>query len=164
MTTEVKENVLVVLQLTGGNDFMDTIIPYTNGIYYDCRPTLSTDQKDVLPIGEELAFHPAAGPLKDLYDDGKMAIIQGVGYENSSRSHFRAMDIMHTCEPDRVGTQGCATHLDKSHCTYPSPSVPTWAQKLVSFWSLTLGLVHSAFAPSSIVCSCLERTHRRNPS
>ena len=106
MTTEVKENVLVVLQLTGGNDFMDTIIPYTNGIYYDCRPTLSTDQKDVLPIGEELAFHPAAGPLKDLYDDGKMAIIQGVGYENSSRSHFRAMDIMHTCEPDRVGTQG----------------------------------------------------------
>ena len=106
MTTEVKENVLVVLQLTGGNDFMDTIIPYTNGIYYDCRPTRSTDQKDVLPIGEELAFHPAAGPLKDLYDDGKMAIIQGVGYENSSRSHFRAMDIMHTCEPDRVGTQG----------------------------------------------------------
>ena len=106
MTTEVKENVLVVLQLTGGNDFMDTIIPYTNGIYYDCRPTLSTDQKDVLPIREELAFHPAAGPLKDLYDDGKMAIIQGVGYENSSRSHFRAMDIMHTCEPDRVGTQG----------------------------------------------------------
>ena len=106
MTTEVKENVLVVLQLTGGNDFMDTIIPYTNGIYYDCRPTLSTDQKDVLPIGEELAFHPAAGPLKDIYDDGKMAIIQGVGYENSSRSHFRAMDIMHTCEPDRVGTQG----------------------------------------------------------
>ena len=106
MTTEVKENVLVVLQLTGGNDFMDTIIPYTNGIYYDCRPTLSTNQEDVLPIGEELAFHPAAGPLKDLYDDGKMAIIQGVGYENSSRSHFRAMDIMHTCEPDRVGTQG----------------------------------------------------------
>ena len=101
-----KENTLVVVQLTGGNDFMDTIIPYTNGIYYDCRPTFATDQNDVLPINDSLAFHPAARSLKNLYDDGKVAIIQGVGYENSSRSHFRAMDIMHTCEPDKVGTQG----------------------------------------------------------
>ena len=100
------DNTIVVVQLTGGNDFMDTIIPYTNGIYYDCRPTLSINQDDVLPIDETLAFHPAARSLKNLFDDGKVAVIQGVGYENSSRSHFRAMDIMHTCEPDKVGTQG----------------------------------------------------------
>ena len=101
-----KENALVVVQLTGGNDFMDTVIPYTNGVYYDCRPTLSIDQKAVLPIDDDLGLHPAAASLKLLFDEGKVAIIQGVGYEKSSRSHFRAMDIMHTCEPDRVGTQG----------------------------------------------------------
>ena len=100
------DNTIVVVQLTGGNDFMDTIIPYTNGIYYDSRPTLSINQDDVLPIDETLGFHPAARSLKNLFDDGKVAVIQGVGYENSSRSHFRAMDIMHTCEPDKVGTQG----------------------------------------------------------
>jgi len=107
MSTAVKnDNTIVVVQLTGGNDFMDTIIPYTNGIYYDSRPTLSIKQDDVLPIDETLGFHPAARSLKNLFDDGKVAVIQGVGYENSSRSHFRAMDIMHTCEPDKVGTQG----------------------------------------------------------
>lgn len=107
MSTAVKnDNTIVVVQLTGGNDFMDTIIPYTNGIYYDSRPTLSINQDDVLPIDETLGFHPAARSLKNLFDDGKVAVIQGVGYENSSRSHFRAMDIMHTCEPEKVGTQG----------------------------------------------------------
>ena len=105
-TVKAKENTLVVLQLTGGNDFMDTIIPYTNGIYYDSRPTLATDQNDVLPFTNELAFHPAFASLKKLYDEDKVAIIQGIGYENSSRSHFRAMDIMHTCEPIKIGTQG----------------------------------------------------------
>ena len=106
MTTAAKENTLVVIQLSGGNDFMDTVIPYTNGVYYDCRPTLAMDQEKVLPINDDLAFHPSARSLKDLYDKGNVAIIQGVGYENSSRSHFRAMDIMHTCEPETVGTQG----------------------------------------------------------
>ena len=107
MSTAIKnDNAIVVVQLTGGNDFMDTIIPYTNGIYYDSRPTLSINQDDVLPIDETLGFHPAARSLKNLFDDGKVAVIQGVGYENSSRSHFRAMDIMHTCEPEKVGTQG----------------------------------------------------------
>ncbi|MCL0055357.1 DUF1501 domain-containing protein [Dehalococcoidia bacterium] len=107
MSTAIKnDNTIVVVQLTGGNDFMDTIIPYTNGIYYDSRPTLSINQDDVLPIDETLGFHPAARSLKNLFDDGKVAVIQGVGYENSSRSHFRAMDIMHTCEPEKVGTQG----------------------------------------------------------
>ena len=105
-TVKAKENTLVVLLLTGGNDFMDTIIPYTNGIYYDSRPTLATDQNDVLPFTNELAFHPAFASLKKLYDEDKVAIIQGIGYENSSRSHFRAMDIMHTCEPIKIGTQG----------------------------------------------------------
>ena len=106
MKERSQEPVLVVLQLSGGNDFMNTLIPYTSGAYYDARPTVAIPQKDVLPIDDTLGFHPSAGPLKELYDRGKMAIVQGIGYPNSIRSHFRAMDIWHTCEPHEVGTEG----------------------------------------------------------
>jgi uncharacterized protein (DUF1501 family) len=101
-----KDPVLVVVQLSGGNDFMNTLIPYTQGIYYDTRPTVGIPQDKVLPISSELAFHPSAAPLKELYDSGKLAVVQGIGYENSSRSHFRALDIWHTCEPEKIATEG----------------------------------------------------------
>ena len=106
MTQNGKPPVLVVVQLSGGNDFMNTLVPYTNGHYYDARPTVVIPQDEVLPLNDELAFNPNMAPLKDVYDDGKMAIVQGIGYANSSRSHFRAMDIWHTCEPKKVGTEG----------------------------------------------------------
>jgi uncharacterized protein (DUF1501 family) len=106
MAINGKAPVLVVVQLSGGNDFMNTLIPYTNGVYYDSRPTLSVPPAQVLPINDTLGFHPNAGPLKELYDQGKMAIVQGIGYPNSNRSHFRGMDIWHTCEPDRLLTEG----------------------------------------------------------
>ena len=60
----------------------------------------------VLPIDNELAFHPSMGPVKKLYDEGKVAVIHGIGYANSPRSHLRSMDIWHTCEPDKLGTEG----------------------------------------------------------
>ena len=106
MTATKKDPVVVILQLTGANDYMNTIIPYTNGEYYDNRPKVRIPQDTVLPIDDELAFNPNMGPLKDMYDDGKGAIIHGIGFENSPRSHFRAMDIWHTCEPEVVGTEG----------------------------------------------------------
>ena len=101
-----KPPVLVVLQLTGGNDFMNSLIPYTNQIYYDNRPKVVIPQDQVLPINDELGFHPKLAPIKELYDAGEVAVIQGIGYPNSSRSHFRGMDIWHTCEPDTIGTEG----------------------------------------------------------
>lgn len=101
-----KDPVLVVVQLTGGNDFMNTIIPYTNGIYYDSRKTVGIPEDEVLPFTDTLAFHPRTAPLKELYDMGKVAIVQGIGYPNSNRSHFRGMDIWHTCEPHRISTEG----------------------------------------------------------
>ena len=85
---------------------MNTVIPYTSQHYYDSRPTVAIPQDQVLPINDTLAFHPVAAPLKELYDEGKVAIVQGVGYPNASRSHFRGMDIMHTCEPDKIGDEG----------------------------------------------------------
>ena len=101
-----KDPVLVIIQLSGGNDFMNTVIPYTNGIYHDVRPLVGIPEDRVLPISDELAFHPSAGPLRDRYRAGNVAIVQGIGYENSSRSHFRAMDIWHTCEPNTIATEG----------------------------------------------------------
>ena len=106
MTTKSREKTLVVVQLTGGNDFMNTIVPYTNEHYYDARKKVVMSQEDVLPINDELAINANAAPFKRLYDEGKMAIIQGIGYPNSNRSHFRGMDIWHTAEPDRVGNEG----------------------------------------------------------
>ena len=106
MTANTREKTLVVVQLTGGNDFMNTIVPYTNGHYYDARKKVVMKQEDVLPINDELAMNGNAAPFKRLYDEGRMAIIQGIGYPNSNRSHFRGMDIWHTAEPDRVGSEG----------------------------------------------------------
>ena len=106
MATNGKPHVLVVVQLTGGNDFLNTLVPYNDPNYYDARPTVVIPQEQVLPINDQLGFNPNAAPLKDVYDAGNMAIVQGIGYANSSRSHFRAMDIWHTCEPNKVGTEG----------------------------------------------------------
>ena len=105
--------VLVIVQLTGGLDFMNTLIPYTEGTYYDSRPHVGIPQDQVLPLAEDspLGFHPAASRLKGLFDDGDVAVVQGIGYPNSSRSHFRGMDIWHTCEPDKISTEGWIAKL-----------------------------------------------------
>ena len=108
MATTQKDPVVVVLQMTGANDYLNTIIPYTNEHYYDARPKVGIPADQVLPINDEVGFNPNMGPIKKLWDDGRMAIIHGIGYENSPRSHFRSMDIWHTCEPDIVGTEGWA--------------------------------------------------------
>ncbi len=108
MTTTKKDPVVVVFQLTGANDYLNTIIPYTDPHYRDARPRVGIPEDQVLPIDDQLAFNPNMGPVKELYDQGKVAIIHGIGYENSPRSHFRSMDIWHTCEPDKVGTEGWA--------------------------------------------------------
>ena len=106
MAASGKPPVLVFVQLTGGNDFMNTIIPYGNDIYYDSRPAVVVPQEEVLPIDDHLGFNPNMAPLKELYDDGKVAVIQGTGYPNGSRSHFRSMDIWHTCNTEKIVTEG----------------------------------------------------------
>jgi uncharacterized protein (DUF1501 family) len=106
MTSTKKDPVLVVLQLSGGNDALNTIVPYSDPLYLDNRPTVRIDPSQILPINDYVGFNPNMAPLKKLYDEGKVAIIQGVGYPNPNRSHFRSMDIWHTCEPDKVGNEG----------------------------------------------------------
>ena len=106
MTASAKPPVLVVLQLTGGNDYFNSVIPYNDANYYDNRPTLQIPEDSVLKLDDEIGLHPAMGPMTGMFEQGDLAIIHGVGYENSPRSHFRSMDIWHTCEPDTVGTEG----------------------------------------------------------
>ena len=106
LTNGSNQNTLVVVQLTGGNDFMNTVVPYADGLYKDFRQVVGIPNEHVLPIDDYLGFNSDVRAIKDLYDLGQAAIIQGVGYPNSSRSHFRSMDIWHTCEPDIVATEG----------------------------------------------------------
>lgn len=106
MNNAQKDPVLVVLQLSGGNDYLNTVIPYTDSNYYDNRPTLSVPEDDVITLDDKLGLHPAMAPLVETYKQGDMAIVHGIGYQNSPRSHFRSMDIWHTCEPDKIGTEG----------------------------------------------------------
>ena len=94
-----KDPVLVVLQLSGGNDFMNTVVPYSDPFYYEFRKTVGIPEEDLLHIDNRYGLHPALSTFKEMYDQGNLAIIAGVGYPNPDRSHFRSMDIWHTAEP-----------------------------------------------------------------
>ena len=106
MTSSHKDPVLVVLQLTGGNDYLNTVIPYSNPLYRDNRPAVGIPEGRELRLDDKTALHPEMGPMKALYEQGALGIIHGVGYPDSPRSHFRSTDIWHTCEPDKLGTEG----------------------------------------------------------
>ncbi len=101
-----REKSLVVVQLSGGNDYLNTIVPYGDDEYYDFRKTVHINQESVLPVDATYGFNPNLGPIKQLYDDGKVAVINGIGYDNPNRSHFRSMDIWHTALPDEIGNEG----------------------------------------------------------
>lgn len=88
--------VLVVIQLSGGNDGLNTVIPYEDAAYYQLRPTLGIAKNEVLKISELIGLHPALAPLEKLYREGGVSIVNNVGYPNPDRSHFRSMDIWHT--------------------------------------------------------------------
>ncbi len=97
---------IVVVQLSGGNDYLNCVIPYEDPNYLDNRPNVRLNEDQVIPIGQGLAMNPAMAPIKELYDQGKVAIIHGTGYPDPNRSHFRSMDIWHTAEPTKVGNEG----------------------------------------------------------
>lgn len=92
---------LVVIQLSGGNDGLNSIIPYTNDIYYANRPKLSIQKNNIIKATDELGFHKNLAPLKNLYDKGYLSIINNVGYPNPNRSHFRSTDIWQTASSSK---------------------------------------------------------------
>ncbi|RME99406.1 MAG: DUF1501 domain-containing protein, partial [Bacteroidetes bacterium] len=91
--------ILIVIQLSGGNDGLNTVVPYRNDHYYRLRPSLAIGRDEVLPLTDELGFHPALAPLRELYDEGVLSVLNSVGYPNPDRSHFRSMDIWHSASP-----------------------------------------------------------------
>jgi uncharacterized protein (DUF1501 family) len=106
--------VLVVVQLSGGNDGLNTVIPYRNDIYYKLRPSLGIKREAALSLTDELGIHPALKSFKSLYDDGSLGILNSVGYPNPDRSHFRSMDIWQSASDSRDywGTGWLGRYLD----------------------------------------------------
>lgn len=99
-------NVLVVIQMGGGNDGLNTVVPYTDDAYHRVRPTIAVAENSVLKIDGRIGLNPALAGLDDLYKEGRVAIVQGVGYPNPNRSHFEATQIWETASPERPATNG----------------------------------------------------------
>jgi uncharacterized protein (DUF1501 family) len=96
VATGTDGNILVVLQMAGGNDGLNTVVPFANDHYHKARPQLRLREQDVLKLNDDLALHGSLAGFKELYDSGNLAIIQGIGYPNPNRSHFRSTEIWQT--------------------------------------------------------------------
>lgn len=126
-----RDTVLVVVQLTGGNDGLNTVVPYRNPDYYRLRPTIGVPRDQLKPVGNDLGFHPGMDMLARLFNDrGAVAVVQGVGYPNPSQSHFRSMDVWHAASTAEALTEGWlgkalkARPLPAFHLTGPNEAAP----------------------------------------
>jgi uncharacterized protein (DUF1501 family) len=132
--------ILVAVQLSGGNDGLNTLVPYGQQSYYDLRPTLALPADTVLPLTDKVGLHPGLAGLKGLYDSGHLAVVQGVGYPNPNRSHFRSMDIWHTARPETFELSGwLGRYLDACSCSHGEamPGVSVGDQLNGLFWTDT---------------------------
>ncbi len=100
------DTILVVVQMGGGNDGLNTVVPYGIDGYRENRPTLAIAESDVLPLDERMGLHPVLGALHRRYQDGQLAIVLGAGYPSPDLSHSRSMQIWQTAAPDRVESNG----------------------------------------------------------
>lgn len=116
------DRVLVVVQLAGGNDGLNTVIPYTNDNYYRARRTLAVKKDDALRLTDDYGLHPSCAGFKKLYEAGQLAILHSVGYPNQNRSHFRGTDIWATAEPDRFGRSGWLGRYFDNCCNGADPA------------------------------------------
>lgn len=114
---------LVIIQLSGGNDGLNTIIPFGNDIYYQKRSTIAINQADIIRLNDMQGFNPNLSALKEIYDQGWMSIINSVGYPNPDRSHFRSMDIWQTASDSNqfLTTGWIGRYLDSSCQTCKNP-------------------------------------------
>src|SRR5712671_2410716 len=107
ITTGADSNILVILQMAGGNDGLNTLVPFANDYYARSRTRLRLAPRDVLKINDQLGFHPDLEGFKSLYDSGQLSVVQGVGYPNPNRSHFRSTEIWQTAsDANRVERYG----------------------------------------------------------
>jgi uncharacterized protein (DUF1501 family) len=117
-----KGKTLVVLQLSGGNDGLNTVVPLRNDIYYKERPRLAIKREDALSLTSECGLNPALPEFKSLWDNGELAILNSVGYPNPDRSHFRSMDIWHSASPaDEYWQTGWLGRYLDAQCSGSAP-------------------------------------------
>ncbi len=129
--------VVVILQLSGGNDGLNTVIPIRNDLYYKARPRLGITKDKALALTDEVGLNPALKGLKELYDDGSLSILNNVGYPNPDRSHFRSMDIWHTAsDSNEYWTNGWMGRYLDSQCK--GCDKPTQAIEIDDVLSLAL--------------------------
>jgi len=129
--------VVVVIQFSGGNDGLNTVIPVRNDIYYRERPKLGINKSSALPVTDEAGLNPALEAFKGLYDEGSLSILNSVGYPNPDRSHFRSMDIWHTAsESNAYLTTGWVGRYLDAQCK--GCDKPTQAMELDDVLSLAL--------------------------
>jgi len=116
--------ILVVLQMAGGNDGLNTVIPYADDAYHVARPRIRFSADQVLKVNNHIALNPKLAGLKSLYDEGHLAIIQGVGYPNPNRSHFRSTEIWQTAsDADRTASDGWLGRYFDNCCSGADPTV-----------------------------------------
>src|SRR6266404_421219 len=116
--------ILVVLQLAGGNDGLNTVVPYTDDAYHVARPRLRLAPDQLLKIDNHIALNPKLAGLKSLYDEGHLAVVQGVGYPNPNRSHFRSTEIWQTAsDAERTASEGWLGRYFDSCCSGADPTV-----------------------------------------
>jgi uncharacterized protein (DUF1501 family) len=118
-------NVLVIVQLNGGNDGLNTVIPYSDDAYHKARPTIAVDQKTVLKLNDRIGWNPALAGLNELYAEGHVALLQGVGYPDPNLSHFEATQIWETASPVRPQQYGwIGRYLDRKYPQGTKPPSP----------------------------------------
>lgn len=118
------DGILVVCEFKGGNDGLNMIVPYADDNYYRLRPTLGIPRESVLHITDQMGLHPNMAGLSELYKEGKVAVVQNVGYPKPNRSHFKSMDIWHAASPDTSLKYGwIGRHLDHLAEDHPLNSV-----------------------------------------
>ncbi len=116
--------ILVVLQMAGGNDGINTVVPYSNDFYHQARPRIGFKATDVLKINDDVGFHSSLKGFKDLYDGGELSVIQGVGYPNPNRSHFRSTEIWQTAsDSERIEKYGWLGRYFDNDCVGSDPTV-----------------------------------------
>lgn len=117
-----QDRVLVVIQLGGGNDGLNTVVPFGDANYYRARNAIAIPERQVLKLGSNHAvgLHPTMTGMKDLYDNGLLSIVQGVGYPNPNRSHFASMDIWQTADTNGIGTGWLGRYFDNQCAGSPA--------------------------------------------
>ena len=124
IVTGKDSTILVVLQMAGGNDGINTVVPYTNDFYRNTRPKLGLTANQILDLNGEIGFHNALAGFKNLYDAGHLAVVQGVGYPNPNRSHFRSTEIWQTgSDSDKVEKYGWLGRYFDNACAGCDPTV-----------------------------------------